>query len=593
MKKLVGGSFFGIVLCCMAAACGVGDKEPYAALESDSIYYLPKILKISYQQPEVAIERLDSCEKKGLNSVDSICFYRGTLYGLLKRTDLMFAEWEKILFREGADVGSDLYLHVLRTEASMKNNRNQKVKALEYCLLGDSLATAHNNSFSSIQFKVLAADISNECFVQKENITILEKCVEDSKSFLDEKRTFNTHLFIREDLYDAYCRYNPFAGEEDKKDDAFLYQYLCESKELIDQMVEKFHDGVSNESLNYKYIQYYGHMVEHLVKMGRKEEARAIFEQKAKPLCMGASRILRTANNVAMMQSFLGDLDPSIDYYRQALAQSEAKHDSVSMMIDLNILRDCYEQKGDYQNAYQTLTQYHDLYKHNARKDLLGQSAEYLTLFKVQEHEMAQREAEAEAQISKVVATVVSIVLVVVFCLLVLLWRQYHTIKQMNRALVANINEVLDARQKEQAMMEPVEAPVNENTECLTESEAPGGKTANEVDSHRVQYYIYQLTSRKLFCAVDFDREALLDELHLPKSGFWKVFSEVTGQNFAPYLLNLRLEYAADQIRQHPEFTVDSIAIESGFSSRSTFYRNFTTRFGISPKVYRGELENE
>lgn len=201
-------------------------------------------------------------------------------------------------------------------------------------------------------------------------------------------------------------------------------------------------------------------------------------------------------------------------------------------------------------------------------------------------YETHEKEKQLMRQRYYLIGSVSFIFFLVILALVVI--KRNRDIAEKNRSLVANINEMLDAHQKELAMMKyvvaPVESLVSENAE-KKESE----ETEDDVDAaaRRVQYYIYQLTSRKLFCSAEFDREALLEELHLQKNGFWKDFLDVTGQNFSNYLLNLRLEYAAEQIRHHPEYTVDAIAAESGFSGRSTFYRNFSARFGITPTLFR------
>lgn len=201
-------------------------------------------------------------------------------------------------------------------------------------------------------------------------------------------------------------------------------------------------------------------------------------------------------------------------------------------------------------------------------------------------YDTAEKEKEIMRQRYCLIGAVAFIVFLAILAVVVV--KRNRDIAEKNRSLVANINELLDAHQKELAMMKYVVAPVeslaSENAE-KKETEEP--ENDSEAASRRVQYYIYQLTSRKLFCSAEFDRDALLEELHLPKNGFWKDFVEVTGQNFSNYLLNLRLEYAAEQIRRHPEYTVDAIAAESGFSGRSTFYRNFSARFGITPTVFR------
>jgi len=168
------------------------------------------------------------------------------------------------------------------------------------------------------------------------------------------------------------------------------------------------------------------------------------------------------------------------------------------------------------------------------------------------------------------------IVLNLVIIILIGFIYSYWEIRKKNKALVANINEILDMRRKEKEMarsvMQQRHTPTSTNTEDTTSI---------------VQHYINELTSKNLFCDPDFDRMALLDQLHIQKIGFWKLFEEETGTTALKYILNLRLEYAAEQIRQHPEYTIEAIAADCGIPSRTTFYRNFVSRFGITPNVFR------
>ena len=51
-------------------------------------------------------------------------------------------------------------------------------------------------------------------------------------------------------------------------------------------------------------------------------------------------------------------------------------------------------------------------------------------------------------------------------------------------------------------------------------------------------------------------------------------------------LCDLRLEYFKRQAENRPGTYVKELIFECGFTSRSTFYRNFTKRFGESPSRY-------
>jgi AraC-like DNA-binding protein len=61
---------------------------------------------------------------------------------------------------------------------------------------------------------------------------------------------------------------------------------------------------------------------------------------------------------------------------------------------------------------------------------------------------------------------------------------------------------------------------------------------------------------------------------------------------FYDYINQLRIEQMAiPMIQQHPEYTVEYVASESGFKHVSTFRRAFTKLTGKSPSQYRSELD--
>ncbi|MBO4665121.1 MAG: helix-turn-helix transcriptional regulator, partial [Bacteroidaceae bacterium] len=108
-------------------------------------------------------------------------------------------------------------------------------------------------------------------------------------------------------------------------------------------------------------------------------------------------------------------------------------------------------------------------------------------------------------------------------------------------------------------------------------------------DFTAIERFIYELTSRKLFTDINFNRDSLIDELHIQKRTFTKKFEAYTGNSFKEYITSLRLEYAAQLIKEHPEYTIEAIAMECGIASYVTFHRNFTRHFGIAPSSYRAQ----
>jgi transcriptional regulator GlxA family with amidase domain len=73
----------------------------------------------------------------------------------------------------------------------------------------------------------------------------------------------------------------------------------------------------------------------------------------------------------------------------------------------------------------------------------------------------------------------------------------------------------------------------------------------------------------------------------LSQAAFFANFKKFTGSSPKDYLLRLRVEAAAGQLRGHPEDTVTKVAHAFGFSSSQYFATVFRRYFGKTPAEYR------
>jgi AraC-like DNA-binding protein len=89
----------------------------------------------------------------------------------------------------------------------------------------------------------------------------------------------------------------------------------------------------------------------------------------------------------------------------------------------------------------------------------------------------------------------------------------------------------------------------------------------------------------------DFDRFTLdlnsaAEEAAMSRFHFARFFKRQTGQSFHSYLTKVRLVYAK-QLLLMGDLSLDVVANKSGFSSLSSFHRNFKTDTGCTPDYYR------
>ena len=68
---------------------------------------------------------------------------------------------------------------------------------------------------------------------------------------------------------------------------------------------------------------------------------------------------------------------------------------------------------------------------------------------------------------------------------------------------------------------------------------------------------------------------------------FHRVFKAVVGETLNEYVRRIRAERAASLLLQDPSRTVTEVAVDCGYSSPSSFAREFRRRFGVSASQFR------
>ena len=81
--------------------------------------------------------------------------------------------------------------------------------------------------------------------------------------------------------------------------------------------------------------------------------------------------------------------------------------------------------------------------------------------------------------------------------------------------------------------------------------------------------------------------EELAAYLHMSSRTLNRQFQRELGKSARDYILNLRMERAAQSLRANPDWTVDRVSQDAGFSNQSAFTAAFRAWSGFSPRDYR------
>ncbi|GAA0877345.1 two-component regulator propeller domain-containing protein [Algoriphagus jejuensis] len=83
----------------------------------------------------------------------------------------------------------------------------------------------------------------------------------------------------------------------------------------------------------------------------------------------------------------------------------------------------------------------------------------------------------------------------------------------------------------------------------------------------------------------DFELEALLSELGVSRSQFYRKVNSLTGQNPSGFIRAIRLKYASELLVSN-KYSIKEIAYMSGFNSAAYFSKTFREMYNMTPKEY-------
>lgn len=97
------------------------------------------------------------------------------------------------------------------------------------------------------------------------------------------------------------------------------------------------------------------------------------------------------------------------------------------------------------------------------------------------------------------------------------------------------------------------------------------------------------IEKEKLFLDPNLNASKASQKLNLSEKYFTQVFSKHSDESFTNYIKKLRVDEAKKILinKDYESYTIVAIALESGFNSKSAFYRIFKEVTGVTPSEYK------
>ncbi len=181
---------------------------------------------------------------------------------------------------------------------------------------------------------------------------------------------------------------------------------------------------------------------------------------------------------------------------------------------------------------------------------------------------------------------VILLSLVALLCLFVCVSIYYNNvIRKRNKHLLKAL-EGLDAyrqnaiQQDQQSDAQPAQAPSKQKT--------PEEEARDKEDKALFVELDKRVTADFLFLQPGLGRDDLCKVIGVDKNRLGRIMSRFSGaSNTSLYISTKRVEYGAQLLIDHPDYSISNVACECGMSNTVTFNRIFKDTFGITPTEYR------
>ena len=167
-------------------------------------------------------------------------------------------------------------------------------------------------------------------------------------------------------------------------------------------------------------------------------------------------------------------------------------------------------------------------------------------------------------------------------------WRKIHSTRMKKQQAGLSPHHDLPAETALQAPEPPAEIQKPETPEESKKPETPAATT--DTDHYLFKRIVRLIQEEKLYLNPDLSRQDLLDQLAINKNHFSQIMQKNLQMTLPEYLNQLRVQHAIALMKQHPHFTTQALAEESGFKNVRNFQRNFKSVTGMTFTEYKESI---
>lgn len=562
-----------LLLAIFVASCGVRNKnsQVYSTPKEKEVTLLRKITTIYIDKPKKALQMLDSAEQHRLIPIEEIQNLRAMsyFYGLdnpQKALECANKGYSNAI--ENVDTLAQLNsLKVLVTVYYMQSHYTEVIiKSNEAIELALKIKDKESVAFFYMALGSAKSEIDNlndALDYLNKSIEIYQTIVEDSARWA----TCNNMLYALTKQVDVYAsnRFYDKAVSLIPRCQALL-DYLKKS----DSATIGLNDIREAELMAACSKAYYG--------AGETKKAEKCYEK------LRLTKYGNTDHGIALAVPYLvnsGQYAEALRCIKIKKMHMQECHSIVTYYYNKVLLRNefkCYYNLNMYKEASFSANEnmvMADSLRAKEKKDYVRTVKK---VFADRDIQLQLIKHEQKAETSQIVILLATILVVALGLLLAISIRYNNILRRKDRANLATMEELRKL--------------YNERTRQHTDTIAVDENEDDDEDRKMFVVIYNEIITRKLYLKPGFSRDDAISIVPMSMKQFSALFQKYS-TGFVSFVNNLRLEHSLELIRGNQEYTIEGIALDSGFSNRQTFHRLFVEKYGMTPTEYKRLLNAE
>lgn len=562
-----------LLLAIFVASCGERNKnsQVYSTPKEKEVTLLRKIITIYIDKPKKALQMLDSAEQHRLIPIEDIQNLRAVsyLYGLDNPNKAL----------ECANKG---YSYAVENEDTLAQLNSLKVLVSIYYMQSHyteviiksndaiELAKKCNDSESTAFFYMAVGSAKSEIDNLDDALDYLNRSIEMYETLVGDsvrRATYDNMLYALTKQVDVYAS-NRFYDKAISLIPRCLS--LLDYLNHLDTTPIGLNDIREAELMAVCAKAYYG--------AGYTKKAQDCYEK------LKLTKYSKTADGIGLGVQYLvnsGQYAEALRCIKIKKKHMQECHSSVTYYYIKVLLRNefkCYYNLNMYEEATRSAHEnmvMADSLRAREKKDYVRAVKK---VFADRDIQLQLIKHEQKAETSQIVILLATILVVALGLLLAISIRYNNILRRKDRANLA--------------AMEELRKLYNERTRQHTDTIAVDEDEDDDEDRKMFVVIYNEIITRKLYLKPGFSRDDAISIVPMSMKQFSALFQKYS-TGFVSFVNNLRLEHSLELIRSNQEYTIEGIALDSGFSNRQTFHRLFVEKYGMTPTEYKRLLNAE